>query len=236
MPYQEMTKRVQSYYDGCAQEYRRFDEDTVDEDSPRHTCQRLRELTESMQREIRALDLGCGCGRSFHCLSNVGHLVGMDVSLAMLKQASHPVRAEHVRAGKISLVCADFYEAALPPQYFDFAYSIGMLGEHIPFTLEACHKLYDTLKPGGILFFTAVDRAVMREHKSLKRQLAELVYPALHGPLKEKWQARLQSCYLLESELRAIMDAGRFARYEIVRHECKASRWQGAHFECTAFK
>lgn len=236
MQHQQRLKEAQAHFDSHAEDYRRFDEDTVEEDSPRHTCARLRELTRSFARKICVLDLGCGCGRSFHCLENVERLVGMDFSLPMLQQARRPVYTERVKVGKLTLVCADFFKIVLPREYFDFVYSIGMLGEHTPFHAEACHKLYDALKPGGLLFFTVIDRAAMPEPKGLKRRLAESVYPVLPGPLKEKWRERWRSFYLLESELRAIMDAGPFSRYEISRHECNSARWQGAHFECTAYK
>ncbi len=236
MKFQSKMEQIKNYYDQCALEYRRFDEDTIHEESPRHTCSVLREITRSFQRDLEVLDLGCGSGRSFHCLENVRRLTGMDISSQMLAQARHPVLPESVRVREIELICADFYRMTLPPERYDLIYSIGMLGENTPFDAEVCDKLFHALKPGGALFFTVVDRDSRQEEKSLKRRMVETVFPLVPATFREKMQERIRSFYLIEAELRAIMEKSRFGDYRLSRHVCVSARWRGAHFECLAHK
>ncbi|MGH7490824.1 MAG: class I SAM-dependent methyltransferase [bacterium] len=236
MKYQHRMEQLRAYYDQCAQDYRQFDEETLDEESPRHTCSVLNEITRSFAREIDVLDLGCGSGRSFHCLENVRHLTGIDISNQMLEQARSPVHSTRVRARKIELICTDFYQADLPKERFDFIYSIGMLGENTPFNAEVCDKLFSMLRPAGALFFTTVDRDSRSEEKSLKKRMAETVLPLMPAGLKEKLKERMESFYVTEVELRAVMETSRFRRYHITRHACISARWSGAHFECLAHK
>ncbi len=236
MRYQQRIQQVKNYYDQCARDYRRFDETTADETNPQHTFEVLRKISRSFGRKIKALDVGCGCGRSFHCLENVEHLVGVDISPHMLQEARTPLRAEQVRIPRIDLICANLFEMTLPEQSFDFVYSIGVLGEHSPFDLETCNQLYRLLQPGGVLFFTVVDSTSHEDPKNLKRRFAEFLYPVLPNGYKAKVAEKLKSFYLSESELQAVMNASQFPRYEIARDVCNAARWQGAHFECTAFK
>lgn len=236
MKYQHRMEQLRAYYDHCAQDYRQFDEETLDEESPRHTCSVLNEITRSFGRAIDVLDLGCGSGRSFHCLENVRHLRGMDISKQMLEQARRPARSTRVRVQKIELICADFYQATLPKERFDFVYSIGMLGENTPFNAEVCDKLFSMLKPAGALFFTTVDKDSRSEEKSLKKRMAERVLPLMPAGLKERWQEQLQSFYVSEVELRGVMETSRFSRYHITRHACVSARWSGTHFECLAYK
>jgi len=63
-----------------AQHYREVDERMLQSASHQHYCQILGELTAGFDRRIYVLDAGCGSGRFFHCLRNVRHLLGVDVS------------------------------------------------------------------------------------------------------------------------------------------------------------
>lgn len=237
MQYQQRIQQIKDYYDQqCARDYRLFDETTIDEPNPRHTAQMLRDICRSFGRKISVLDAGCGCGRSFHCLENVEHLVGVDISIHMLQEARTPVRAEQISIPRIDLICANLFDMDLPQESFDFIYSIGVLGENSPFGVTICNKLHRLLKPGGVLFFTVVDRDSRTDPRNLKRRMAEFVYPALPASFKARVDEKLKSFYLTAGELKAIMDESKFPRYEIARDVCNAARWQGAHFECTAFK
>ena len=73
-------------------QYRESDEIEVLTENHKHFCDRLRQISQSLGHRIAVLDLGCGMGRYFHCLQNVGTLTGIDVSLEMVKQARSPVK------------------------------------------------------------------------------------------------------------------------------------------------
>ena len=75
-----------------AKNYRTSDEQELQTDNHEHFCNILRQSTLGFARGISVLDLGCGTGRYFHCLRNVDRLIGVDISVEMLKQARIPVK------------------------------------------------------------------------------------------------------------------------------------------------
>jgi SAM-dependent methyltransferase len=80
------------------------------------------------------LELGCGTGRYFHLFDGhqVDRFVGIDLSEDMLQIAKYsPPFKEEISINPI-LICDDFMNVTNIGK-FDFVYSIGVLGEHMPF-------------------------------------------------------------------------------------------------------
>src|SRR5690242_19224844 len=90
-----------------ARHYREVDESMLQSASHRHYCQVLGGLSAGFARKISVLDAGCGSGRFFHCLRNVRHLLGIDVSAHMLDQARDPVSRTELDIEAIELCVAD---------------------------------------------------------------------------------------------------------------------------------
>jgi len=228
--------KIKALYDlSHSKNYRSIDELQVNSDSHKHYCSILKKITLGFQHKISVLDLGCGTGRYFYCLKNVERLVGIDISPFMLQYARNPLKKEKIEVNTlIFLICADIFEVDFLCS-FDFIYSIGVLGEYSPFDLHICNKLFDWLKPKGILFFTVVD--IASRPPSKKRRVMKFAYscPLLSSMFKNKRDDRWESCYMTETELRGIMENSKFVNYQISRY-ISTSHWKGAHYECVAIK
>lgn len=239
MDSQVITQAARRRYDAFAAAYRQLDAGPTDAGLRAHYAQRLRALTARLTPPLTVLDLGCGTGRYFHCLTQVERLVGVDVSPQMLAQARQPHRAPEIAARRIELICGNFLDQHFPPGTFDLIYAIGVLGEYAPLTPALCRRLWQWLKPGGVLFFTVVDAASKPRPRSLKRRLASLVLPLLPAAARERLQQeRLwRSLYLSDAQLRAFLQDSPLAQATITRHAAAAGdRWQGAHFNCEITK
>jgi len=236
MDYQRIAAKVRNVIDqDYSKYYRDADEVEVQSDNHEHFCRRLRQISSSFGYGISALDLGCGTGRYFHCLRNVDRLTAVDVSIDMLMQARAPVKRELINIGRIDLICANVLDIQLPVQ-FDFVYSIGVFGEHAPWDLRTCNRLFDFLKPGGKLFCTVVDVFSIYPYMTKKRRVAEAINLCLPSLWKGKLRERLRTFYMTERELKAIFNKSKFGNYEIRRHVSNARLWKGAHYECMATK
>jgi SAM-dependent methyltransferase len=139
--------------------YREADELAIATEGHAHLCNILKDVSCSFGRNISILDLGCGTGRYFHCLHNVEILVGIDISMYMLKECRNPVMKEEVKYNRIHFICGSIFSIGITSQSFDFIYSIGVFTGHSSFNLYTCNQLFDLLKPGGKLFFTVTDIA-----------------------------------------------------------------------------
>lgn len=124
-----------------AKGYRKYDEEAIKRQSWQEYSQHLTRITESFQRQIRVLDIGCGTGRFFCSLKNVELLCGLDNSDAMLAEAKTPVKKEQVEKniGQINLIKADINDLRKVFDQndgikFDFIFSIGLLSEYGPTT------------------------------------------------------------------------------------------------------
>ena len=153
----------------------------------------------------------------------------------MLKLARFPEKGEAVAIGRIHLICANVLEVHLTA-HFDLIYSIGVFGEVVPWDLPTCNRLFDTLKPGGKLFFTVVDVFSKYPDMSRKRRIAETVNLILPSLYRRKLRARLGTFYMTEGELIGIFKKSKFEKFQISRHVSTARLWKGAHYECLATK
>jgi len=152
----------------------------------------------------------------------------------MIKEAKNPVLKDKIQADYINLICGNVFEVNIAPFSLDFIYSIGVLGEHSPLDLNICNKLFAWLKPGGKLFFTVVD--IFSKSKSLKRKIAEFLYPLLPSIWKKKLSKRWECFYMTNRELEEVMKNSKFCQYKISRYVSNSSLWKGAHYECIAKK
>src|SRR5437868_160758 len=77
--YHDVAERVRAGYEEIAPRYRSDDEIEVTSANHRRLESILTLISSSFRHPIRALDVGCGTGRYFHCLRNTERLVGMDI-------------------------------------------------------------------------------------------------------------------------------------------------------------
>ena len=177
-------------YGSVATEYRQNDEDDAEGADHRSIGSTLQRVTASFDRPIRALDVGCGTGRYFHCLRNVKKLVGIDVSPEMLELARNPVRKEEVSVPEIELFCANAYTTAFPKGSFELIYSFGVFGNGCAVTRDLCNKFYDWLTPDGVLFFDAIDISGVPAALKMKKRVRQWIYSALPEKLQDAWDDR----------------------------------------------
>lgn len=212
---------VESYRQ-AAEQYRRDDEIEVGTENHRRLCGNLRRISASFGRSIRALDAGCGTGRHFHCLRDVGSLVGLDLSAAMLRAAADPVRKEKITAGQIRLHCGNLSKASFPAGSFDMIYSLGVFGHGTPLTLGICRSFYDWLGQDGRLYFNVIEAANAGLYARAKKHLRDLVYPRLPPGLQQRMDARRHLFALTHDELEALLYASGFTDFTISHVACRS--------------
>jgi ubiquinone/menaquinone biosynthesis C-methylase UbiE len=232
--YSALAARARQQYDQAyAKRYREFDCRGVN--APTHTDfgNLLTEVSMSFGRPIAVLDLGCGTGRYFHCLRNLKRLTGVDVSLDMLRQAQHPVQEPISLTVPITLLCSNIADVSLKNNAFDLIYSIGVLGEFLPFDGYLCEKVARMLTPTGQFVFTVVDQRSTRT-SSWKRRVAELFLPILPKRVQRVIRVRLRSLWVSEDDLRAIMEKTPWSSYTIKPRVSSTSGRK--HLICVATK
>ena len=181
---------LQQTYDRTAQNYRAQDEEHISGRDYLHVSKILSEVSGSFDREIRALDLGCGTGRYFHCIKNARELVGLDISEQMLDAARNPVRRGEMSAREVTLMRGDLFSAEFPDAHFDFIYCLGVFGNGCAISNRACAKLRRWLAPGGVWFFDATDVSHLPTRVRMKKNLVARLYSALPHVAKIAWVKR----------------------------------------------
>ena len=185
-------ERAATLYDEpYARHYRVRDEQLQRVASNQALIDWLGEVCQRFGTPIDVLDLGCGTGRYFWGLRQVKSLVGFDASHHMLTEARHPIHAERVTAGTISLVQGDLMTHEFPPAAFDLVYSIGVLAEHVPLDRRLFERVARWLRPGGRFGFTTVHPASPSVPRTVPRWLAERALPWLPEGLSQGLHRRL---------------------------------------------
>ena len=194
-------------------------------------------IASSFPEPISVLDLGCGTGRYIHCVKNAERYVGVDASAPMLEVAKNPIRKNEITARRVYLVQADIYSLNLQRASFDFIFSIGVLGDYIPLTVQFCNNLRLMLRPNGKALFTVMDAKTGHSEGGWKRKLALAIYPFLAQSLKSRVDVRIGNFKHTEEEVREILDKSGFACYA-VRHTLELDPnheiWDGSWFICEA--
>jgi SAM-dependent methyltransferase len=203
-----------------------------------HYCSILRTLSASFGRPIDVLDIGCGTGRYFHCLTRVHQLIGVDISASMLEQAKDPIGGDQLDVQTITLLCGDALSLTLPRAGFDLIYSIGVLGEYSPLNETVTRRLRALLAPGGMLFVTAVDSASRvsvpeNEPPPFIRRLARKGFPMLPRRPRRLLNRRLSPFYISRPQLESAFAAAGF-RDVTVTEFVHTSGWLGTHWDCLA--
>ena len=164
------------YQENFAKTYRIGDETDVHHPEVRYLANLLSSHTQKGNYR-KVLDIGCGAGRYFHAVKNTDEIVGIDPSRAMLHEAKHPALGEQVQVARITLINCGFLEYH-PKVLFDFAYSFGVLGEHIPFDYMAARHTYELLKHDGYFLFTVINPFASFSY--LLKQILKKLFRALH--------------------------------------------------------
>ena len=235
--FQKAEAALQASYGSGAARYRKDDEVEVTTPHHRRIAAKLAEMSSSFGRAISVLDVGCGTGRYFYSLQNVGRLVGMDITPEMLAAARNPVNGHLISAQSIELVRGNIFFASFAPQSFDLIYCFGMFGHGCPVTVEVCNKLHSWLAPAGYLFFDTIDLAGLPWPDRLKKRVRKALYSAAPRSLKAALDRRQKDTPFFgvtRRELEAILAVSRFSRYTVSSEVCQSPLWQGRHLECLA--
>lgn len=239
MNYEAVEETIKAGYRAVSSQYRRDDEIEVTTANHHRICSTLQGICLSFPDPIRVLDVGCGTGRYFHCLTNVEELTGVDISDDMLRAAETPVRQELISVKKIRRIRSNIYLSSFEPESFQFIYSLGMFGNGCPVTVELCDKFHEWLAPGGKLYFNTVDFSGLPLWYRARRQARHFVYPMLSRRLQtilDEREARQPSFSMNRGDLEAIIRRTKFSAFQIKSHKCQSPLWNGRHLECIATK
>lgn len=131
----------------------------VELDNPFTQVNRAQFIVDHLELEpgMKVLDAGCGPGRVTLPLAEAvgpqGEVVALDVQDEMLARVR--AKAEASDLANIRYLQAELGQGDLPPDGFDCAVLVSVLGE-IPDQAAALTEIYGALKPGGILSITEV--------------------------------------------------------------------------------
>ena len=238
--YEQLEQVITAEYRVASAQYRSDDEIEVLSENHQRVCQSLKQICRSFRGPLSVLDVGCGTGRHFHCLENVAHLTGFDISEEMLAAARAPVRADQVTAREIKLIRGNIYLQNFAAASFDLIYSLGMFGHGCPVTADVCDKFHHWLKPGGKLYFNAVDFNGLplwyRARRGFRDKAYRLVGRKLRAVL-DKREQRSPFFGLTQRQLEQILSRTRFApSFTVTSQVCRSPLWAGRHLECLATK
>jgi len=140
---QHIAARTLGHYEGHAEA---FWEGTRDHDVTQNISALLSHI--EGQPPLKILDLGCGPGRDLLALRQMGHApVGLDGSARFVEMARAHSGCE--------VWHQDFLKLDLPAGHFDGVFANASLfhvpAQELPRVLR---QLHDTLRPGGVLFFS----------------------------------------------------------------------------------
>ncbi len=144
-----------------------------------------------LQPAARGIDLGCGSGVLGLALRAAGlrqPLDGLDLSPVMLNLARQTGCYRHLQ--RVNLLAPE--ECAGLPAPYDFAITVGLIGDYVPYYVALPH-LVSILRPGGCAGF-AVERRSTPCHALEKLAaglgltlISESILPVPEGKLAEQF-------------------------------------------------
>ena len=226
-------------YDKTARRYRLADEVHVTGADHLQMKERLISLCTAFNRPISVLDLGCGTGRHFHCFRNVKHLVGVDISPEMLKEAENPVCASEIQVQKLELQRGDIYNATFESSSFDIIICFGVFGNGCAPSETLIRKLYGWLAEGGTLLFDVFDPRSLKPFLRFRKYVRWRLQALLPNALNRAWLrvSGWPPCYYCT--FGGIWDLTKRAGISYVSLEtvhCTLTHGQGAKFLVSAQK
>ena len=223
-------------YQRGAELCRRDDEKQVRSGQHIRRCANLERLCAGFPHPVRALDMGCGTGRYFHCLTNTEMIVGSDQSRAMLLQAKNPVNPNAKARANVVLIPNDLYEMAFAAGAFDIIYSFGVFGHGAALTPELCQRLYTWLAPGGRLYFDAVDRGGAGRGTKWTRKFLRVFFPFSRRRKVQRWFDAIPVVAHSREQIGSFLGAAGFTDVVIEGHDCRELFFRGSVLECSAMK
>lgn len=232
---QAATRRSQELY-GADYAFRYWEQDREEAKTAYYIqlSDHLRSLALSFDHPI-VIDFACGTGRYFHAMEGAKVIHGIDLSEHMLRAAKKSIMG--VSAGAKLELHHGGLEALDRIKKADFAYAIGVFGEHCVIDVEAINAFHRVLGPGGIFYFSIPDSDNRRLRKrTFKRRLMEALYPLLPTGQQKKLGARWLDMSMDKDEIRDLIAQSAFGCGKIERETIKPESWNGRHFFMTLVK
>jgi predicted TPR repeat methyltransferase len=111
-------------------------------------------LMPHLDPDAQGIDFGCGSGASGIVLRELGlrrPLDGLDLSPVMLELARSSGCYRHLQ--QANLLAANEFSASVLSGPYDFAISVGLIGDYVPYYLTL-PQIVSILRPGALLGFT----------------------------------------------------------------------------------
>ena len=156
----------------------------------------------------------------------------------MLEQARNPLHADQVQARKVELACGDLLDLGLPAASFDMIYSVGVYGEYAPIDVALVREFQRLLRPGGLLFVTAVESSSRvsepeNARPSLPLRVVRKLFPRLPVGVRLLLNRRLSPFYTTKPALEQAFHESTFTEVDIAPYVHRWG-WKGTHWDCTA--
>jgi predicted TPR repeat methyltransferase len=149
-------------------------------------------LMPHLDPEAQGIDFGCGSGVLGAALRACGlqkPIDGLDLSPVMLDLARATGCYRDLQRANL---LAPQECPALPTAAYDFAVSVGLIGDYVPYYVALPH-IVSTLRPGAILGFAVERRSTPSYALEIKvselglTQLSETILPVPGGKLEEQF-------------------------------------------------
>lgn len=109
-------------------------------------------------RSLHALDIGCSTGTMCIALAeHFGKVTGIDIDAPAIEHAR-----THWSSPHLEFLVGDAMDTALPPDSVDVVICAHVY-EHVPDPRRMMKEIFRILRPGGVCYFAAENRLVLRE-------------------------------------------------------------------------